>query len=131
MPIMTFPSIEELGRLRHDQESCMFDTGNIQPRVQTADSFGQPVETFPTDSADSACGLDMRPGSERFTPDMTVTTYDATLRLPITATPTVGDRFRITKRHGETLATALVFNIVSPIQRGPSGIRLLLTRIEE
>ena len=108
----------------------MFDTGNIQPRTQTLDSYDQPVETFPTNSADLACGLDMRPGSERFTLDKTVTTYDATVRLPITATPTVGDRFRVTKRHGETLAIALVFNIISPIQRGPSGIRLILQRVE-
>jgi hypothetical protein len=117
--------------MRSDQNSCMFDTGNIQPRTQTTDSFGQPVETFPSDSADMMCGLEMQPGSERFTPDMSVTTYDATLRLPITASPAVGDRFRITKRHGERLATALVFNIISPIRRGPSGIRLFLQRVEE
>jgi hypothetical protein len=123
-------STAELTRLRSAQESAMFDTGNIQPRTQTLDSFEQAVETFPTNSADLVCGLDMRSGSERFGPQLTVTTYDATVRLPITTTPTVGDRFRVTKRHGETLATALVFNIISPIQRGPSGIRLLLQRVE-
>ena len=128
---MTFPSTSELTRLRDDQESCMFDTGNLQPRIQTQDGYGQAVETFPSNSADTICGLDMQPGSERFTPDMSVTIYDATLRLPITATAAVGDRFRITKRHGQTLSSALVFNIVSPIRRGPSGIRLFLQRVEE
>jgi len=108
----------------------MLDVGNIQPRTQTADGFGQFIETFPTNSADLACGLDMRPGSERRNANMTISTYDATTRLPITAAPTVGDRFRITKRFGETLAVALVFEIVSPIQRGPSGIRILLKRVE-
>jgi hypothetical protein len=28
------------------------------------------------------------------------------------------------------LTTALVFEIVGPVQRGPSGIRLLLKRVE-
>ena len=123
-------SSTELTRLRSAQVSSLMDTGNIQPRTQTVDSFGQAVETFPTNSADMTCGLDMRPGSERFNTEMAITTYDATVRLPITATPTVGDRFRVTKRQGEALGIALIFNIVSPIQRGPSGIRLLLQRVE-
>jgi hypothetical protein len=128
---MTFQfSAAQLAAMRSAQEGHMLDTGNIQPRTQTASTYGQPVETFPTNSADMACGLDMRQGSDRPGTQMTVTTYDATARLPITATPAVGDRFRVTKRFGESLSTALVFTIVSPIQRGPSGIRILLTRVE-
>lgn len=121
---------DELTNMRLDQEGHMLDTGNIQRRIQTKDSFAQSIETFPTNDTDMACGLDMRPGSERFNVEATITNYDATVRIPITATPTVGDRFRVTKRFGETLSTALVYDIAAPIQQGPSGLRLALMRIE-
>ena len=120
----------ELTGLRAAQDGHMLDTGNMQPVTVTQDSFGQMVETWPSNSADIACGLDMRPGSERHGPQMTVTEYDATVRLPIGTSVDLRDRFRVTKRFGETLATSLVFEIQSPIQRGPSGIRLLLRRVE-
>jgi len=54
--------------------------------------------------------------------------YDATVRVPIATTVDLRDRFRVTKRFGETLSSALVFDIVAPPQRGPSGIRLLLRK---
>lgn len=84
-----------------------------------------PVETI---SAEIACGLDMRPSSERHNPDMTLITYDATLRLPIATAVKETDKIRITKRFGETI-TSLTYEIVSPMQRGPSGIRLMLRKI--
>jgi len=119
----------ELEDLRTAQDGHMLDTGNIQPVTVTPDSYGQAVETWPTNSGDIACGLDMRPGSERHSGLMTTTQYDATVRLPIDTTFDLRDKFRVTKRFGETLATPLVFEFVSPIQRGPSGIRAMLKRI--
>lgn len=123
-------SAAELADMRTAQTGHMLDTGNIQPVSASTDTFGQVVETWPTNSADLAVGLDMRPGTERIGADMTLTEYDAILRMPITAAPSVRDRIRITKRFTETLSTALVFEIVGPIQRGPSGIRILLRRVE-
>lgn len=120
----------ELTGFRTAQDGHMLDVGNMQPVTATADSYGQVVETYTTNSADIACGLDMRPGSERHGQDKTVIEYDATVRLPIGTAVDPRDRFRVTKRFGETLSTALIFSIVSPIQRGPSGIRLMLRRIE-
>lgn len=120
----------ELTFMRAAQDGRMMDTGNIQPVSATVDTFGQSVETWPTNSDDIACGLDMRPGSERHGADKTVIQYDATVRLPISTTFDLRDKFRVTKRFGETLATPLVFEFVSPIQRGPSGIRAMLKRIE-
>ena len=120
----------ELEGLRTAQDGHMLDTGNIQPVSTSADSFGQVVETWPTNSASIACGLDMRPGSERHGTENTITTYDATVRLPVDTTFDMRDKFRITKRFGETLTTPLVFAFVSPIQRGPSGIRAMLQRVE-
>lgn len=120
----------ELTAMRSAQDGHLLDTGNIQPITVTGDTFGQQVETWPTNSASIACGLDMRPGSERHGADKTVVEYDATVRVPIATTVDMRDRFRVTKRFGETLVSALVYEIVAPIQRGPSGIRLLLKRIE-
>jgi hypothetical protein len=120
----------ELTTMRAAQTGHMLDTGNVQPISVSQDTFGQLVESWPTNSADVACGLDMRPGSERHATDKTEVEYDATVRLPITTSVDLRDKFRVTKRFGETLGTALVFEIIAPIQRGPSGIRLMLRRIE-
>lgn len=123
-------STTDLTNMRATQVSHMMDTCVFQACVETADTFGELVQTWPTDSAAVVCGLDMRPGSERHGVDKTVLQYDATLRLPITSTPDAKDRVKITHRFGEELVATLVFNIVGPIQRGPSGIRLLLRRVE-
>lgn len=123
-------SAADLAFMRTAQTDHMPDTGNMQPVSIAQDAFGQIVETWPTNSADIACGLDMRPGSERHGKDKTVIEYDATVRLAITIAVDPRDKFRVTKRFGETLSTALVYAIISPVQRGPSGIRLLLRRIE-
>jgi hypothetical protein len=120
----------ELTTMRTAQDGHMLDTGNMQPVSITQDTFGQMVETWPSNSSSIACGLDMRPGSERHGQDKTNIEYDATVRLPIGTAVDLRDKFRVTKRFAETLGTALVFEIVAPIQRGPSGIRLLLKRIE-
>ena len=123
-------SAHDLENMRTTQEAHMMDTYVFQACVQTRSTTGALVETWPADSAASDCGLDMRPGSERDGVEMVVLTYDATLRLPITSPPNAKDRIKITKRFDENLAVPLVYNIVGPIQRGPSGIRLLLKRIE-
>ena len=107
----------------------MMDTCKIQSVTQTADTMNQLVESWTAGDA-VECGLDMRPGSERHGEDKTVVNYDATLRLPIDETPDVKDRIEVTHRFGEALAASLIYNIVGPIQRGPSGIRLLLKKIE-
>ena len=118
----------DLTAMREAQDGHMLDTGNVQPVTLAFDSFGQQTETYSSDSASIVCGLDMRPGSERHGNEKIVIEYDATVRLPISTSVNITDRFRVTKRFGETLATALVFDIVAPIQRGPSGIRLMLRK---
>jgi hypothetical protein len=120
---------DELTGLRDAQSEHMMDTYVPQAYSRTFNAVGEPVVTY-TDGTAAGCGLDMRPGSERHGPGNTLLEYDATVRLPVTATPNARDRVKITKRFDETLATALVYEIVGPIQRGPSGIRLLLKRVE-
>lgn len=79
---------------------------------------GEPVE----------CGLNMNPGSRRFGEDMTVIQYDAILRLPLGAALKETDHIQIVARFGENI-DPLIYEIVSPIQRGPSGIRIYLRKL--
>ena len=120
----------DLTNMRATQVRHCMDTCVTQACVETADTFGELVQTWPADSAAVVCGLDMRPGAERHGMDKTVLEYDATIRLPITTAPGAKDRVKITKRFDEALVVPLVYDIVGSIQRGPSGIRLLLKRVE-
>lgn len=120
----------DLTAMRAAQVGHMLDVGNVQPVTVVKDTMGQMVETWSSNSADIVCGLDMRSGSERHSTNNTVVEYDATVRVPLTTVVDIRDRFRVTKRFGETLGEALVYDIVSPPQRGPTAIRLLLRRVE-
>jgi hypothetical protein len=119
----------ELAGMRTAQDGHMLDTCVRSVYSRTFNSFGEPVEVY-TDAVTSlACGLDMRPGAERHGQDMTTLEYDATMRLPIATTLDVKDRLKVTHRFGEAI-TNLIFRIEGPIQRGPSGIRVLLRRVD-
>ena len=120
----------DLANMKLTQEGHMMDTCVLQAAVQTADTYNQLVETWPADADAISCGLDMRPGSERHGIDNTVINYDATVRLPFATAPDLKDRVKITKRFGTALAAPLEYDIVGPIQKGPSGVRLLLKIIE-
>ena len=122
-------STADLANMRETQDNHMMDVCKFGTCTQTADTYNQLVETFAY-GADVVCGLDMRPGSERHGVDKTILEFDATIRLPIASAPDPKDRIKVTKRFGEALGIDLVYNIVGPIQRGPSGIRLLLKIIE-
>ena len=118
----------DLSAMRLTQVAHMPDLFIRQVFSRTYDTYGSEVVSY-TDGAYISCGLDMRPGSERHTNDHSVTQYDATMRLPITTTIDVRDRIKITHRFGEAI-TNVVFEIAGPVQRGPSGFRLLLKRVE-
>lgn len=120
----------DLTRMRATQEAHMMDECVILRHASDSNRLNEPVSTYTADHAATKCGLDMRPGSMRWNAQSVTLVYDATLRLPIVTMINTLDRIRITKRFGETLATALEYAIVGPVQRGASGIRLLLQRIE-
>src|SRR5574343_1272839 len=104
-------SADELTGFRATQTGHMMDTVVRQAYSATQNSYNEDVVTY-TDHTAIKCGLDMRPGSERHTSNYTALQYDATMRLPITTTIDARDRLKVTKRFGETLTTALVFEIV-------------------
>lgn len=126
---MEFTSAE-LTDMRTAQDGHMMDTCYLQTYSRTFNTFGEPVETWTDAENSTACGLEMKPGRELRMKDKTPVEYDAIIRLPIATVPDEKDRIKITKRFGETITPSLVFEIVAPIQRGPSGIRLLLRKID-
>jgi hypothetical protein len=109
--------------------------GHMQDRCQilvyaagTTDDYGEPSAPTYTAGSEIICGLDMRPGFEKYGQDVTSVNFDATLRLPIATALKETDRITITKRYGED-TTDLTFEISAPVQRGPSGIRVLLKKV--
>ncbi len=119
----------ELAAMRTAQEAHMMDTCYLNSYSGSPDAYGQMIASYELSTTGSYCGLQMRSGDERRGPNETVIEYDAILRLPITAVVNEKDRIKITKRFDET-ATAIDYEIVSPVQRGHSGIRVLLRKIE-
>lgn len=120
----------ELSGMREVQVDSLQDMCVIQRHSYTSDNYDQQIDSWADDAAATACGLDMRPGSERWSNRATVLVYDATVRLAITVNVDEKDRIKVTQRYGSTLAVPLVFEIVGPMQEGVSGKRLMLNRIE-
>jgi hypothetical protein len=119
---------KDLANMRQVNVSAMMCTGVIMSASATINSYGEEIFTY-TAGNPIFIGLDMRPGSERQGNKNIITEYDATARMSITQTPNVKDQLKVTKRFGEKLDTPLTFEIVSPIQRGPSGIRVMLKKV--
>lgn len=122
-------SAADLTNMRATQDIHMMDTGVRMVQSSSVNDFGETIETFTAAVTAIACGLEMRSGNETNQTDKTVIQYDAVLRLPIGTTIDPKDRWKITKRFGETV-TNITFQIVSPIQRGASGIRVLLKKVD-
>jgi hypothetical protein len=118
----------DLTHMRGAQTDHMLDACYIQALTQTSNTYGEVINAWTDSGSELACGLDMRPGSEERGPEKTIVQYDATLRLAITNLPEETQRIRITKRFGESI-TPLIYDIAAPVQRGPSGIRILLNKV--
>lgn len=119
----------DLANMRTTQDDHMMDECKLQVYSRTFDAFGDPVDTWTPATSSIICGLDMKAGNEIDRTTMTTINYDAILRLPINTVLDPKDKIQITKRFDESI-TALMYEIVSPIQRGPSGIRILLRKVE-
>ena len=126
----------DLTNMRLAQTEHMPDYGRVLSYAAgTANEFGESDAPTYTESVGTVCGLDMNPntgrskGGEFAGQDMTRIQYDAVVRLPVTVAVKETDRFEVTHRFGEALDSALTYEIVSPILRGPSGIRLVLKKV--
>ncbi len=121
-------SSDELSEMRTAQVGHMLDECVILAYAEgTRNEFNEADEPTYTAGDPLPCGVDMRSGSERGGFQMTQIQYDATLRLPIKTVIKEKDRVQIIARFGEYI-DPITFDIVSPAQRGPSGIRILLRK---
>lgn len=123
-------SADELADMREAQDGHMLDLCIIQTYSRTYNSFNEEIPAYTDAAAAISCGLDMRPGSEQHRQDMTTLEWDATMRLPLTTALDAKDRLKVTHRFGELLSTALIYRVEGPIQRGPSGVRVRLRRVD-
>lgn len=120
---------DDLANMRKAQTEHMFDLCAVLAySAGTLNEYNEADAPTYTQTALVSCGLDMRPSSERHGADMTTIQYDATLRLPIGTPVEETSRIKILGRF-EEMISPLIYEIVSPIQRGPSGIRLVLRKI--
>ncbi|HUW11281.1 MAG TPA: hypothetical protein VM537_16240 [Anaerolineae bacterium] len=110
--------------MRATQEGAMQDECEILEYSSVSDGYGNPRPRY-TAIATLSCGFQhVRPREVLDTGELAM--IDATLRLPIDTVIGTHDRVRVTKRYREALATAEVYEIVGPKQRGPSGLVLSL-----
>jgi len=120
---------DELDCMRETQTDHMLDECVILSySAGTVNAFNEADAPIYTAGDAIICGLDMRSGSERHAPEMTVIEYDGVLRLPLNTSLKETDRVRIISRFGE-FHEFPTYEIVSPIQQGPSGLRIILRKL--
>lgn len=119
----------ELADMQAAQENHMMDLCHRMVFSQTTNDYNEQIKVWTESMTDIKCGLEQQSGSEQLNAVDTVTIYDAIIRLPLSEVWDVKDRIKVTKRFGVD-TTDLTYEIVAPIQRGPSGIRLLLRKVE-
>ena len=127
-------SADELARMRMTQTDAMLDECVVMSYAEGArNEFNEADAPTYTDSNPIPCGLNTSPKFgiselERHGQDMTMIRYDAEIRLPINTEIKETDRIRIVSRFG-LYPGELTYEITSPIQRGPSAIRLRLRKV--
>ena len=120
---------DDLECMRDTQTGHMLDLCVIMAFTPGAANEYNEDDAFTyVDSAPLECGLNMNPGTRTFGEEMTVIRYDAIVRLPLHTPMTEKDHIRVIARFGE-FTDGQEWEIVSPIDRGPSGIRVYLRRV--
>ena len=116
----------DLEFLRGIHDEHLQDTCDILRYLSESKSPRGASVAVRSEENDVPCGFN---GTSRkyLSPDMTIITVDATLRLPIDTQIGVHDRVRITHRHGEEV-TGLEFEVNGEPVRGPAGIVVGLVR---
>lgn len=121
----------QLEHFRERQLVGLMDVCHRLAHSSITNDYNEEISTWTDDEIDLPCGLDQRSGNERQRTQDTVLQHDATIRLTIEDGETfaVKDKVLIVRRFGELLDTSIEYEIVSPAQRGPSGIRYLLKKV--
>lgn len=127
MSTITAFRARRLAMFRATAESSMMDAGHVGA-AQTP-TGGNPNSGIPVDpddyGAEIACGFRAAKQSERSDGSQIAETSD-TIRVPIGTTIARGDRFKLTKRHGVSLAAAEIYSITGLASRGISAKVMLV-----
>ena len=131
-------SPSDISKMRATQVTSLLDLCIIERYTRTINEFGEPISDYVDDGIDAygdcldggdaietECGFEPKAGREQEGQDYTKVEHDGIIRLPIETLITAQDRVRIVQRHGEDIIP-VTYEIVSPIQRGISGIRLVV-----
>lgn len=111
----------ELDRLQDVQGSAMQDTCVVSVFSSSQDDWGNPAVVY-TDGSAIACGVEhVKPDEQQASGDVPV--IDAVIRLPIATSLDPADLIRVTYRYGVD-TTDEMYEIVGPVRRGPSGLRV-------
>jgi hypothetical protein len=123
----------DLLRMQAAQLLHMPDTCHRAAHSSTKNDYGEMVSSWEESMTDIPCGIEQGSGriSEEVEKDKTIVTYDAIARLPISQAEVwnIKDRLIVTKRFG-TAITPITYDVAAPVRRGPSGIRLVLKKVE-
>jgi hypothetical protein len=128
---VTLYTTAELTALRDCQESFMDDACQIGTVSTTVSAIGADVESVAY-ATEQACGLQMLAGGERAeyrNGEMTIVKADAKVRLAHDTTLAVTSKVKITKRHGETLAAPIVYDVMGEPAVGASGMVAYLRKV--
>ena len=129
---MTF-SEDQLAAMRATQALVMGHACQVGTIATTQNSIGELVAAAPAYGRELACGFQMLAptaiGAEFRTADGSVVRADAVLRLPYGTAVTTSDVVKVTKRHGETITSPLVYEVLGLPAVGASGILCYLRQV--
>lgn len=120
---------EQLNHFRERFGESLMDVCHILTYSRpSSDDYGEPTDTWTDTAIDIPCGLEQQSGEEQQRDKETVVSYDAIIRFSLGIDLDVKDRIKITERFGEAI-TPIIYEVASPQQRGPAGVRYLLKKI--
>jgi hypothetical protein len=117
----------EKDKMREAAEWHMADEGYRKVWSVTIDEVGDDIETWTQAASPTPCGIEAHEGRENKS-DLTTTTYEITIRLPVGFEIDQKDHFLITSFRGDVVSWE--YEITTPIQAGVSAIRFGARKIE-
>lgn len=124
------PLMPDVSDMRIEHEDHMFSVVRRQTYSRSFNDAGQPVESWTEVATDIPCGYNGKQGSEESQDRLTIVKWDATIRLPADTTLDPKDRLKLTTVFGAALGSPIMFEIVGPIQAGPTALLLNVLKVD-
>ncbi len=122
-------SNNQLDHFRERQLLTLMDTCKRLVHSYSTNDTNEQIDTWTLSDVEISCGVEQKTGQENRRDKDTVISYDAIIRFAIGETFNLKDKIRITKRFGEAIDN-IDYEIVAPEQRGPSGVRYQVKKVE-